>query len=90
MTVDTRKQAQVKKQVGQFTLFEHGSLEAPTLYWDEQGRNRLAKILSGQDTVFNMGASLSPDLETAILVSLQTDFAAWKGSKQLEMMRGAK
>lgn len=51
-----------------------------------QGNALLNKILAGEDTVFNMTADQSPDIETAILVRLQTDFAAWLGFKQAERL----
>lgn len=44
----------------------------------------LDKILTGEDTIFNMTKDQSPDVETAILVRLQTDYAGWLGLKQAE------
>ncbi|CAG0947552.1 hypothetical protein ANRL1_04260 [Anaerolineae bacterium] len=41
-------------------------------------------ILAGEDTIFNMTNHQSPDIETAILVRLQTDYAGWLGLKQAE------
>jgi len=50
---------------------------------EERGSDRLDKIMSGQDTVFNAGFLHAPDIETAVLVSMQTDYAAWKGQQSL-------
>ncbi len=71
------------KVVGQFTC-EDGILCGPRDYMKEQGNALLDKILVGEDTVFNMTATQSPDIETAILVRLQTDYAGWLGLKQAE------
>jgi hypothetical protein len=67
--------------VGQFTL-DNSNLSGPATYMDEQGNKLLDKILEGNDPIFNTTAHLSPDVETAILVRLQTDYAGWKGFKQ--------
>lgn len=69
---------------GRFTLNDEGILTGPADYMNEQGNARVDRILAGQDTMFNMTAHLSPDVETAILVALQTDFAGWLGFKQTE------
>ncbi len=71
------------KVIGRFTL-EDGILCGPRDYMEEQGNALLDKILVGEDTVFNMTADQSPDIETAILVRLQTDYAGWLGLKQAE------
>ena len=71
------------KVVGRFT-YEDGILCGPRDYMEEQGNALLDTILAGEDTVFNMTADQSPDLETAILVRLQTDYAGWLGLKQAE------
>jgi hypothetical protein len=68
------------KTVGRFTLND-GTLTGPADYMAEQGNAKLDRILRGADTVFNMTAHLSPDVETAVLVHMQTDYAAWHGSK---------
>ena len=72
------------KTVGQFTYDEKtGTVVGPKQYMDEQGSAKLDRILSGNDVVFNMGATRSPDVITALLVAMQTDYAGWKGTKQL-------
>jgi hypothetical protein len=69
--------------VGQFT-YEDGILLGPRDYMLEQGNALLDKILAGEDTIFNLTEDESPDVETAILVRLQTDYAGWLGLKQAE------
>lgn len=69
-------------KVGEFTC-ENGSVAGPAEYMRERGSARLERIMSGTDTVFNFGCRQSPNVETAVLVSLQTDYAAWKGQRLL-------
>ncbi|MDF2434886.1 MAG: hypothetical protein JWP44_4517 [Mucilaginibacter sp.] len=71
------------KTVGHFTLNADGTIEGPAAYFREQGNAYLKRLLAGENEAFNMSAHLSPDIETAILVFLQTDCAAWIGAKQL-------
>jgi len=71
------------KLVGRFTL-EDGILCRPLDYMEAQGNVLLDKILAGDDPIFNMRKDQSPDVETAILVRLQTDYAGWLGLKQAE------
>jgi len=69
-------------EVGQFKIETRtGTIEAPAEYMNEQGNAKLDRILEGRDQVFNMSSHLSPNLHTAILVALQTDFAAWRGMR---------
>jgi len=71
------------KVVGHFTL-EEGILCGPKDYMEAQGNALLDKMLAGEDTIFNTTKAQSPDIETAILVRLQTDYAGWLGIKQAE------
>ncbi|MCL4499037.1 MAG: hypothetical protein M1335_02175 [Chloroflexi bacterium] len=71
------------KICGRFTL-EDGILCGPRDYMEEQGNALLDRILAGEDTIFNMTSDQSPDIETTILVRLQTDYAGWLGLKQAE------
>jgi len=71
------------KVVGYFTL-EDGILCGPRDYMEEQGNALLDKTLAGNDPIFNLTKDQSPDVETAILVRLQTDYAGWLGLKQAE------
>ena len=68
-------------RIGSFTLHD-GVLSGPQDYMVEQGNALVDKILAGEGTIFNLTASQSPDVETAILVRLQTDYAGWLGLKQ--------
>lgn len=72
------------KTAGRFTFdTETQVLSGPAEYMKERGNVRLARILAGQDVLFNTTAYLSPDAETAILVSLQTDYAAYCGEREM-------
>lgn len=73
------------KTVGRFSI-EGSTFTGPQEYMAEQGNARLERILSGNDSLFNATAYLSPDLETAILVWMQTDYAAWAGARELTAM----
>lgn len=68
------------KKVGAFEVRD-GALYGPAEYMRDQGDAHLAKILRGEDMLVNLG--LSPDVTTAILVSLQTDYAAWRGLREM-------
>ena len=70
------------KQVGKFTI-ESGVLSGPAQYMQEQGSAKLEGILAGTDVVFNASLTHSPDIETGILVAMQTDYAGWLGQKEL-------
>ena len=67
--------------VGRFELND-GILSGPADYMNEQGNALVDAIFAGQDAIFNTTAHLSPNVETAILVRLQTDFAGWLGFKE--------
>jgi hypothetical protein len=70
------------KTVGRFTI-DGETISGPAEYMREQGNARLDRILAGKDTVFNLSSHLSPDVETAVLVALQTDFAGWLGAREM-------
>ena len=72
----------MKTTVGQFTI-EGDTLTGPTAYMREQSDEKLKAITEGWDVAFNMCSHLSPNVETAILVGLQTDYAGWLGARQL-------
>lgn len=89
-------------EVGAF-VYEDGSVTGPAEYMREQGFARIRKIEAGEDVVFNIGVGRgtpagswlqadgpqSPSPEVALLVSLQTDYAGWKGAKDFNAARGA-
>lgn len=70
------------REVGKFKIVD-GALYGPALYMQEQGNAKLDGILAGTDAAFNICAGYSPDIETAILVALQTDYAGWIGARLL-------
>lgn len=74
------------KTVGAFTL-EGGALSGPAEYMREQGDALVAKCLAGESVVFNVGLTRSPDAETALLVTLQTDYAGYLGMKRFNAAR---
>jgi hypothetical protein len=68
--------------VGKFTI-EGNDLSGPAAYMEERGFALLDRIDAGQDTTFNLTAHLSPTVELAVLVRLQTDYAGWLGQQEL-------
>jgi hypothetical protein len=58
-------------------------IEGPAQYMRERGNALLDRLVSGRDTMFNLSAHLSPSVEMAVLVRLQTDFAGWLGEQRL-------
>lgn len=72
----------MKKQVGAFTI-EGGMFSGPARYMEERGNEKLARITSGEDVVFNASLLFSPDVETGIFVAMQTDYAGWLGMQEL-------
>ncbi len=67
---------------GRFSL-DGDTLTGPAEYMTERGNALVDAIVAGQDTTFNLTAHLSPSVEMAVLVRLQTDFAGWLGQRQL-------
>ncbi len=72
-----------KITAGNFKI-EDDSIEGPGDYMNEKGNMLLDNILSGKDTIFNMTHHLSPSLEMAVCVRLQTDYAGYLGMKQVQ------
>jgi len=86
----TQIQTEGTKTVGRFTFdYESGTVSGPADYMRKQGNARLRRIEKGDDVVVSMGyreardRGESPDIITLILVSLQTDFAAYMGALTL-------
>lgn len=69
---------------GQFKI-EGNTISGPAEYMREQGNAYLEKILKGESVAFNMSAHLSPNVQTAICVFMQTDYAGWLGMKGLQL-----
>lgn len=77
----------VNVTVGHFKV-ENGSFYGPAEFMKERGSQDLNTILAGKNQVFNSMASMSPNIETAICVFMQTYYAEWKG--MCEMMSWTK
>lgn len=76
-----------KTTVGRFTLNEDGSLVGPADYMNSASyKSCIDSIYAGTSVVFNMGCTESPNVETALLVAVQTDYAAWAGAQGLFAM----
>lgn len=77
--------------VGRFTFDPtDSSISGPADYIRSDQYARLIKrIESGTDVPFRMACEHSPDFETALLVTVQTDYAGWAGMEQFNRMREA-
>lgn len=70
------------KKVGKF-IYDGEHIAGPAEYMKEQGSEHLDNLLAGKVTSFNMSMHYSPDTVTAILVAMQTNYAGWRGSREL-------
>ena len=68
--------------IGKFQ-WDGKAIYGPAEYMQERGHAKLDEILSGSAVAFNLCADRSPNIETAILVALQTDYAGWVGIRNL-------
>jgi hypothetical protein len=84
----------LKAEVGSFRIFadeetDSIDIEGPAAYIKTQDfAQRCAAIQRGDDMLFNIGVARGSDSFTAILVSVQTHYAAWKGTASLLAMVG--
>ena len=62
---------------------ENGKFYGPANYMKEQGNQDLDNILKGKDEMFNQCKHMSPSIETALCVWMQTRYAEWKGRKEM-------
>jgi hypothetical protein len=71
--------------VGQFTWNLDGSISGPATYMQEQGSAWIARVNAGDlPMVVREGYRQNGgNVELAILVGLQTDYAGWKGYRQM-------
>ena len=67
-----------------------GTVSGPDAYMSERYAARMAQINAGRDTVANMGFARGGDTVLAVLVSLQTDYAAWAGMQSFNAARMGK
>lgn len=77
-------------EVGAFTYEPAtGAITGPERYMRERFPAVKAEIEAGRNVCFNAGAGgLSPNVETALLVAVQTDYAGWRGTQQLNAALG--
>lgn len=64
---------------------ETGAISGPAEYMQSESYSRrMAAITEGRDAVTSFGYAEHGDVIKAVLVSLQTDYAAWKGMRDFE------
>jgi hypothetical protein len=68
--------------IGKFTL-EGNDINGPASYIEQRGFALIDTIQEGKDTTFNLTCHLSPSVQVAVLVRLQTDYAGWLGQQEL-------
>lgn len=72
------------KRVGEFSIdTDTSTISGPAEYMRERGNDRIDRIAAGLDTVFNFALREHRDQDMAVLVSIQTDYAGWKGMRQI-------
>ena len=72
------------KTVGRFTYDSaDGSIQGPKAYIGERFDAVMNGIYAGRSTVFNFATAQGSEPAAAILVALQTDYAGWKGTRDL-------
>lgn len=59
-----------------------GQISGPADYMRERYQERMQAINAGRDSVANMGLAMHRNVVMAVLVSLQTDYAAWAGMRE--------
>ena len=59
-----------------------GVVSGPKTYMEESGFDTLKEIEAGRNAVANHAFLTNYQLYMAVLVALQTDYAAWKGMKR--------
>ncbi len=63
------------------------AITGPAEYMQSESyARRMAAITEGRDSVTSFGYSHHGDAIKAVLVSLQTDYAAWAGIREIEAM----
>lgn len=76
--------------VGRFTFdSETSEISGPADYISsEQYKALIKSIEAGVNHTFRAGLEYSPNVETALLVTIQTDYAGFAGMRQFNAMRG--
>lgn len=78
----TVKFTESTRQVGSFFYNNQtAQISGPADYMTTRFQERMTKIYAGKDTVVNYGLSQGQEIISLILVSLQTDYAAFLGMK---------
>lgn len=67
----------------EITVSDSLVVSGPQSYMNERFPILKSKIESGQCYVFNYSLKLGNPIKLALLVAVQTDFAGWKGTKEL-------
>lgn len=62
---------------------ENGTLSGPDNYMTERGNAQIDKVLAGEIPSFAIFLENTPTVEQALVVWLQTDYAAYLGDKQI-------
>ena len=70
--------------VGRFK-YESGQISGPAEYMNGDGDAKLDSILGGNDIAYNTMIVAKPGIDpvTMILTALQTDYAGWRGQREL-------
>ncbi len=77
------------RQVGSFSYNnETGLISGPADYMTTRFQDRMSDIYAGRNSVVNYGLSEGQEIISLVLVSLQTDYAAFLGMRQFNTMRG--
>ena len=86
MMTDIQISTDLIAEVGWFKYWRNGAgednVEGPGDYMNAQGAMLLAQLAAGEDAIFNLTCGQSPNLEIAVLVRLQNDYAGWCGIQQ--------
>lgn len=92
MTTNTQLAPELIAEIGQFKYWRDSvgedSIEGPEAYLRDQGSRLLAQIAASKDAIFNTTCAQFSTLEIAVLVRLQTDYAAWRGLQQFYANHG--
>ena len=69
-------------KLGAFT-WDSGTVIGPREYMEARGFERLRRMEQGHDPLVSIGLAQHGNLALAVLVALQTDYAAWRGEQEL-------
>lgn len=71
-------------RVGQFTVLPDGTIIGPKEYLESEHFTQIkAEIESGNHPVLRAALGAGQSIENAVLVTVVTDYAAWRGTKEL-------